>query len=107
MGTGVCVSLTPFMLNLLPSNWGTLSPLPSIPRAQRTPGRRPHVPVLPPHPAVRPAASVTCPCTGGSHSRSKEILCKSTGSQRRQDSGQAWQRVCVNASEQADFAQRG
>lgn len=45
------------------------------------------------------------PTLGASHSRSKEILCKSTGSQRRQDSGQAWQRVCVNSSEQADFAQ--
>lgn len=51
--------------------------------------------------------SVSCPRAGGSHSRSKEILCKSTGSQRRQDSGQAWQGVCVNSSEQVDFAQRG
>lgn len=55
----------------------------------------------------QPAESVSCPRTGGSHSRSKEILCKSTGSQRRQDSGQAWQGVCVNSSKKADFAQRG
>lgn len=87
--------------------WGALFLLPSIHRAQSTPGQCLHIPTLPPHPAQRPAASVSCPRTGGSRSRSKEILCKSTGSQRRQDSGQAWQRVCVNCSEQADFAQRG
>lgn len=33
-----------------------------------------------------------------SYTRSKEILCKTTGSQRRQHSGQAWQGVCVNFS---------
>lgn len=33
-----------------------------------------------------------------SYTRSKEILCKTTGSQRRQYSGQAWQGVCVNSS---------
>lgn len=55
-----------------------------------------------------PSSSVSeLPPHWGSHSRSKEILCKSTGSQRRQDSGQAWQAVCVNSSEQADFAQWG
>lgn len=59
------------------------------------------------HPSLHPAEPVSCPRTGASHSRGKEILCKNTGSQRRQDSGQAWQGVCVNSSEQADFAQQG
>lgn len=84
-------------------------PCPSCPWPQdpEHPSWRMHICNLPPHPALCSAASVSCPHAGGSHSRSKEILCKSTGSQRRQDSGQAWQGVCVNSSEQADFAQRG
>lgn len=97
--------ITPSLLEFSPKQFEGLLPL--TPRAQSTGGWYLNVPILPPHPALHLVASVSCPCAGASHSRGKEILCKSTGSQRRQDSGQAWQGVPVNSSEQADFAQRG
>lgn len=102
------VSLTPSVLKSCTKQFGEPCPSCPQPSGPRTPLGDVHTPrppstSCPPHPAT----SGSCSCTRASHSRSKEILCKSTGSQRRQDSGQAWQGVCVNSSEQADFAQRG
>lgn len=86
---------------------GALPPWPSTTRTQGTHGSDANA-THPPSTSYSPSAGPwSCPRTGASHSRGKEILCKNTGSQRRQDSGQAWQGFCVNSSEQADFAQRG
>lgn len=86
---------------------GALPPWLSTTRTQGTHGSDANA-THPPSTSYSPSAGPgSCPRTGASHSRGKEILCKNTGSQRRQDSGQAWQGFCVNSSEQADFAQRG
>lgn len=104
-GTHTCpVSLTTLMLKSPSTHFGEHCLPPVGPRHPWVMSAHPR----PPSASCCPPSSVgSCPRTGGSHSRSKEILCKRTGSQRRQDSGQAWQGVCVNSSEHADSDQRG
>lgn len=106
----VCLQypLNTFLLKILhQAVRGALPLWPSTTRTQGTHGSDANA-THPPSTSYSPSAGPgSCPRTGASHSRGKEILCKNTGSQRRQDSGQAWQGFCVNSSEQADFAQRG